>query len=190
MARQKKSNDVNVKTFKGNTAGGGSATNKTGLTFEEVIENDFQKKLKDSGYVENGNDILKNGRVCATRYKKHDLYKILCEGNGINWEDMISGKKLPDDAIFVNETKTLHIIEKKYQKSSGSNDEKLESPHFKIRQYNKLLKPLNIKIKYCYVLSDWFRLEKNRKYKDVYDYHKELGVKHFFNELPLSYLGL
>ena len=188
MVRNKNSKDV--KEFTGNTAGGGSATNKTGLTFEEVIEIDFQKKLKDSGYVEDGNDILKNGRVCATRYKKHDLYKILCEGNGINWEDMISGKKLPDDAIFMHETKTLHIIEKKYQKSSGSNDEKLESPHFKIRQYNKLLKPLNIKIKYCYVLSDWFRLENNRKYKDVFDYHEELGVKHFFNELPLDYLGL
>lgn len=97
---------------------------------------------------------------------------------------------LPDDAIFVHETNTLYIVEKKYQKRSGSNDEKLQTPPYKIRQYKKLLEGTDITVKYCYVLSDWFRVENNREYRDVLEYLEEIGVPYFYNELPLYHIGL
>ena len=181
---------MNKMDFKRNTAGGGSATNESGLTYEQFIENKFISELETAGCAIDGNKIIKDGRVYATRYKKHDLYNQLCKDNGIDWKDKISGQKLPDDAIFVHDTNTLYIIEKKYQNGYGSNDEKIECPLFKIRQYKKLLKDLNIKVEYKYVLSDWFMVENNPKYRDVFEYHSEIGVEHFFNELPISVIGL
>ena len=191
MARQKKSNDVNVKTFTGNTAGGGSATNEAGLTFEEYIDNVFSNQISKSENISiDGNKIIKDGKVYASRYPKHKLYNMLCVELGIKWKEIFSRKLLPDDAILVHETNTIYIVEKKYQKSSGSNDEKLQTPPYKIRQYNRLFKGTGIKVDYCYVLSDWFKLENNPSYEDVLDYLDELNVPFYYNELPLSHIGL
>ena len=178
------------KKFKGNTAGGGKKTNETGLTFEQFVENKFIRDLEDAGYVVLGNNIIKDGRVYASRYSKHKLYTQLCKENGINWKDKISGQKFPDDAILVHESNTLYIIEKKYQETSGSKDEVIECPLFKIEVYTELLKDLNIKVEYKYVLCDWFRVENNIKYRDVYRFHEKIGIEHFFNELPISAIGL
>ena len=180
-----------VENFNGNTAGGGSETNKTGLTFEKYIDHVFSNQINESNNVSlNGINIIKDGNVYATRYPKHNLYNNLCKGFGIRWQDRLSKKLLPDDAIFVHETNTLYIVEKKYQKSSGSNDEKLQTPPYKIRQYNKLLKGTDIKVKYCYVLSDWFKVENHKEYRDVLEYLEEIGVPYFYNELPLHHIGL
>lgn len=123
----------NSKTFKGNTAGGGSATNKSGLTFEEYIDNVFSNQINKSENISiDRNNIIKDGKVYATRYPKWDLYNRLCVELGIKWEDIFSKKLLPDDAILVHETNTIYIVEKKYQNSSGSNDEKLQTPHTKL----------------------------------------------------------
>ena len=187
MARKKSE----IKTFEANTAGGGSATNATGLTFEEYIDHVFSNQINESDNVSlDGSNIIKDGNVYATRYPKHDLYNRLCKGFGIRWQDRLSKKLLPDDAIFVHETNTLYIVEKKYQKSSGSNDEKLQTPPYKIRQYKKLLEGTDITVKFCYVLSDWFKVENNKEYRDVLEYLEEIGVPYFYNELPLYHIGL
>jgi hypothetical protein len=192
MARQqKKSNDVNVKTFTGNTAGGGSATNKTGLTFEEYIDNVFSNQISKSENISiDGNKIIKDGKVYASRYSKHKLYNMLCVELGIKWKDIFSKKLLPDDAILVHETNTIYIVEKKYQKSSGSNDEKIQTAPYKIRQYNRLFKGTGIKVDFCYVLSDWFKLENNPSYEDMLTYLDDNKVKYYYNELPLNHIGL
>ena len=180
-----------VDNFTGNTAGGGSGTNKTGLTFENYTNGVFSNQIDASDDIStDGYDIIKDGKVYATRYPKHEIYRRLCVELGIKWQERLSKRLLPDDAIFVHETKTLYIVEKKYQKSSGSNDEKLQTPPYKIRQYNKLLKGTDITVKYCYVLSDWFRVENNKEYKDVLEYLDEIGVPYFYNELPLRHIGL
>ena len=69
----------------------------------------------------------------------------------------------------------------------GSVDEKLQTCDFKNQQYNKLLSPLGISVKYTYVLSNWFQKE---EYKNVLEYIKSVGCHYFFEELPLSFLGL
>ena len=83
--------------------------------------------------------------------------------------------------------KTLFIVETKFQTVAGSVDEKLQTCDFKLRQYKKMFEPIGLNVKYVYVLNDWF---KKKEYADVLAYIKSVDCDYFFNELPLSYLGL
>lgn len=166
--------------------GKGGAKTLTGLRFEERV--DLHKVIETvKGYSIKGNDVFFSGKKVAEIYRKHDLYKKLLEPNKIDYSKLISKKLLPDDAIFVLANKTLFIIEIKFQNVAGSVDEKLQTCDFKNKQYNKLLKPLGITVKYVYVLNDWF---KKPEYKDVLDYVSAVHCHYFFNEIPLEFLGL
>lgn len=170
-----------------NVVGGGARTNLNGLYFEQTTElkdiflsHPEFKVIADNVYDKN--DIL-----VATLFQKHSLYKKFLEIKGIDYKKYISKKLLPDDAILIHSTSTLYIIEKKFQNSAGSVDEKLQTCDFKKKQYTKLLAPLEIKVEYCYFLSDWFLKE---EYNDVKQYINDVGCHYFFNNIPLSFLGL
>ncbi len=171
-----------------NLVGGGAKTNINGLHFEQSTElkdiflshPDFE--VKDDDIYTKGSNIK-----VATLYQKYSLYKKLLVANKIDYKQYISKKLLPDDAILIYSTSTLYIIEKKFQHGAGSVDEKLQTCDFKKKQYTKLLSPLNIKIEYCYFLSDWFRRE---EYNDVKEYITDVGCYYFFDNIPLSFLNL
>ena len=127
------------------------------------------------------------GEKVAEFYGKNKLYKNLLEANKIDYSIIISKKLLPDEAILILAGKTLYIIEIKFREVAGSVDEKLQTCDFKNRQYKKLLAPLGIKVKYVYILNDWFR---KPEYKDVLTYVESVGCHYFFHELPLDFLGL
>ena len=80
-------------------------------------------------------------------------------------------------------TKTAFIIEKKFQSSSGSVDEKLPSCHFKKREYEKLFFPLGYPVVFIYVFNDWFQ---HSMYRDTLQYIEDMGCYYFFNEIPLT----
>lgn len=165
--------------------GRGGANTITGLNFEK--ERDILSLLKSKkGYKIKGNIIFYNNEEVAHSYKKNALYKFL-ESKKINYRRIISKKLLPDEAIYVIINNTLFIIEVKFQKVSGSVDEKLQTCDFKRKQYAKLMAPLNIEVEYIYILSDWFR---NPVYKDVLDYIISVGCQYYFDYLPLQKLGL
>jgi len=166
--------------------GKGGAKTLTGLKFESRV--DLHKVIElIKGYSVKGNEVFFGDQKVAEIYRKHDLYKKLLAPNKIDHSAIISKKLLPDDAIFVLKSKTLFIIEIKFQEVAGSVDEKLQTCDFKNKQYTKLLTPLGIKVKYTYVLNDWF---KKPEYKDVLDFVHSVGCYYFFNELPLEFLGL
>lgn len=169
-----------------NTVGGGAQTNANGLHFEQTSE---LRDLFDNRdhFTIVGDNIFKDGNLVATLYQKHGLYKNLLVPNGIDYKQYISKKLLPDDAIFVHGSRTLFIIEKKFQSSAGSVDEKLQTCDFKKKQYTKLLDPLGIRVEYCYFLCDWFLQD---EYNDVKQYIEDVGCRYFFDEIPLDYLGL
>ena len=75
----------------------------------------------------------------------------------------------------------------KFQGVAGSVDEKLQTCDFKVKQYRKLMAPLNIEVEYIYILNDWF---KKHQYKDTLDYVIAVGCQYYFNYLPLQKLGL
>ena len=98
-----------------------------------------------------------------------------------------SKKWLPDEAFLNEYTRTVYIIEKKYQQTSGSVDEKLPNCDFKKKEYEKLFNPLNIKVRYIYIFNNWFN---HPQYKDVLEYIIDVGCEYYFNEIPFESLGL
>ena len=167
---------------KGGIGGGRTIT---GLAFEQRVDL-LRRFAKLPGYEVIGDRIFYLGNEVARSFQKHDLYLFLVE-NGINYRDYLSKKLLPDDAIFVYETKTVYIVEMKFQMTSGSVDEKLQTCDFKKKQYVKLLSPLGIFVEYIYVLNDWFE---HPSYRDVKDYILSVGCKYYIEHLPLAELSL
>jgi hypothetical protein len=164
----------------------GGANTKSGLHFEGKV--DFLEVLKTvPGYeVKADGSILFKEKQVAVNLRKNALYKFL-EQKGIDHKSILSKKLLPDDAIFVPRTNTFYVIEIKFQNVAGSVDEKLQTCHFKKRQYEKLLNSLGVQVEYIYILSDWFKAP---AYKDVLAYIKEVDCDYEFGEITLGRLGL
>ncbi|MBI2044881.1 hypothetical protein HYT23_02390 [Candidatus Pacearchaeota archaeon] len=166
--------------------GKGGARTLTGLNFERKA--DLKQKFEQiKDYGVKGDDLFYRGRIIASFYGKYELYNKLLLKYNIRWEDKISKRWLPDEAILVLTNNTLFIIEMKFQKVGGSVDEKLQTCDFKKKTYQKLLSGTGIKVEYCYILSKWFM---QKQYKDTLDYIEFVGCKFFFERLPLRYLGL
>lgn len=172
---------------------GGVGGNKTltGLNFEKQV--DLLKLLsRVPGYnLKKSNDnagvnVFFNGTLVAKCFRKHEFYKFL-EENNVEWKNIVSKKYLPDDSILVIVRETLFIIEVKFQQVGGSTDEKLQTCDFKRKLFQKLVKPLGLKVEYVYVLNDWF---KKPVYKDTLEYIESVNCHYKFNELPLAWLGL
>lgn len=169
-----------------NKHGGGSKTNINGLYFEQTTS--LNDALINKGYtIEEGFNVYKDNKMIGISAPKNNLYKKILEPKGINFENIISKKLLPDDAFYNINNNTVYILEKKFQNVDGSVDEKLQTCGFKKGQYEKLFSPINIKVEYIYILNDWF---KQYKYHDVLDYIKSQGCHYYFNEVPLDLLNL
>lgn len=165
--------------------GKGGGNTKTGLVFEgktdltTFLSGQKNYKVKESNvYYEN--------ELVARVFKKYSFYKFL-EDEGVNWKSIVSKRLLPDDSIYVIINNTMFIIECKFQQSTGSVDEKLQTCDFKKRQYQKLLSQLNMEVEYIYLLSEWF---KKPEYKDVLDYIISVRCSYYFEYIPLQKLGL
>lgn len=168
-----------------NTHGGGAKTNEVGLKFEQ--DTSLVSALRSAGYtIENGM-VFSQAKKVAQIASKNDLYKKLLEPQGINYKEIISKKLLPDDALYVFDTNTVYIIEKKFQHKAGSVDEKLQTCAFKKKQYQRLFQSLGIAVKYLYICNDWFKRD---EYRDVREYIEEVGCHIFFNAIPIDFLEL
>jgi hypothetical protein len=163
--------------------GGGNTI--TGLNFEKE-RNILSILDKAQGYSVKGNIIYYIDKEVARSYKKQGLYKFL-QSKKVDWRKYVSKRLLPDEALYVIVNNTLFIIEMKFQKVSGSVDEKLQTCDFKKKQYRKLMALLNIEVEYIYILNNWF---KKLAYKDTLDYIISVGCQYYFNYLPLQKLGL
>ncbi len=173
------------------TGGGGGNLTLTGLRFEREV--DFHELLRAIPgyklrkiYGKAGLGVYFEGGLVARCFRKHEFYDFLHE-EGVDWKAIISRKLLPDDALLVIVRETLFIIEVKYQQVPGSVDEKIQTADFKRKQYQKLVRPLGLKVEYVYVLSEWF---KKPEYMDVLEYICSVNCHYKFNELPLAWLGL
>jgi hypothetical protein len=137
-----------------NTVGGGANTNRNGLEFERgtslrdaFIEHPrYEVKSDNSVFDKETQQAV--GRI----YNNFtDFYANLVKARGVNYRDLLSKQLRPDDCILIGDT--VYIIEKKFQNSAGSVDEKLQTCHFKKRQYSRLLASLDLKVEYYYLLS-------------------------------------
>lgn len=171
---------------KANTHGGGAKTNENGLLFEQSTS--LVDSLINADFTVKNDEVFSDGKLLGYTYNKFKFYKHFLSKKGINYKDYNSKRWLPDD-VFINEiNKTVYIIEKKFQNSSGSVDEKLATFKFKTYEYEKLLNPIGYKIQYIYLLSsNWF---KQKKYDDYFTYMELHNCPYYFDELPLSAIGL
>ena len=155
------------------TGAGGANTNKNGLPYEKLT--DLQDKYK---YYD-----LKNNEVIFEGYdrkfiktSKGVLHKYMKQIGQMNQDILPApGCKEPDEAYIDLENKIAYIIEKKFQQTSGSVDEKLQTGRFKKLQYKTLFSEFTIYYIYC--LSDWFKKE---DYKSTINYLKEDGIPIFW----------
>jgi hypothetical protein len=165
---------------------GGAKTNKYGLAFENRVDLRIAfSKIK--GYTVKDNGLYFKDNLVGKFYKKYGLYTGLLREKGVEVEKILSKKLLPDETLLVLKEKVLFVVEMKFQRVSGSVDEKLQTCDFKLHQYKRLFENTDIKVKYIYVLNDWF---KKPEYRDTLDYIKSVGCDYYFEELPFSVLGL
>lgn len=160
---------------------------KTGLIFEGKTDLATFLSKQDGHCVKNDEEVYYHGELVARVFKKHKFYSVFLKELGINWEQYISKKLLPDDSIYVILNNILFIIECKHQEVAGSVDEKLQTCDFKKKQYQKLMSKANIDVEYIYLLDNWFR---DPRYKDVLDYIHSVGCDYYFEYIPLARLGL
>lgn len=136
------------------TGAGGSNTNKNGLPYEALTD------LKSEYTVISSDDKhSKNIKFCATGItfkmtKQSRLFK--CMDKHVD-KQVVKGHgcKNPDECYIDEASKTIFILEKKFQQVSGSVCEKIQTSDFKIWQYNRTFP--EYKIVYLYCLSDWFK---------------------------------
>ena len=169
-----------------NTHGGGAQTNINGLKFER--ETSFEKALANAGYFVEDCKIYKDGMCIGMSVPKKKLYKNFLKPMGIDYTEYNSKAWEPDECFINSLNRTAYIIEKKFQKVSGSVDEKLAVCDFKRWEYAKLFNSLGYEVKFLYVLNDWFK--DNNRYDDMRKYIEDTGCYYFYNEIPMNFLQL
>jgi hypothetical protein len=136
------------------TGAGGSNTNKNGLSYEELTD------IKEKCNVKR--EIDKNTKIVT--FDEDDREFVITKQNGFNTymstkirKDIkaLHGAKRPDEVIIDEKNKTIFILEKKFQQSSGSKCECIQAYFPKIRNYQKRIP--DYKIVYVYCLSEWFK---------------------------------
>ena len=176
---------------------GGANTNRTGLAFErkvsiiDIFSNIDGYEVEIAPLIENkqvGSLLKFENQLVARIFEKHNFYNFLELEHNKKKKKYLSKRLLPDTALLIIVRDTLFIIEIKYQEVAGSVDEKLQTCDFKRKQYQKLVKSLNYKVEFVYVLNkDWFG---KSEYKDVLEYICSMNCHYVFDEIPLKWLGL
>ena len=169
-----------------NIYGGGNQTNVNGLEFER--DTSLDEALANEGYRVVDCDVYdSDNNLIGLSIPKNNLYKNFLEKEKIDYKKYNSKKWLPDEAFLNYKTKTIYIIEKKYQACPGSVDEKLPNCDFKKKEYEKLFNPIGLRVNYIYVFNDWFKQD---VYRDVLKYILDVGCEYYYNEIPFDALGL
>ena len=137
------------------TGAGGATTNTNGLKYEDVTDVSTEYNIiretalfKEIQFNSSDKKFI-SGRKAA-------LFKYMAENGKMDTSIQVAhGCKQPDQ-WFINEPdKQLFIIETKFQQKPGSVCEKIQTPHFKVWQYNRRFPSYDIVYIYC--LSDWFK---------------------------------
>ena len=140
---------------------GGEKTNKWGKVFE-----------KETSDFEDGEIISINGFD----------YVYIDQGKAIAYLEQFKGEKeyvknLKPDGMFRRLCDNyIHIIEKKHQLGSGTNDEKIGLGAHKLKQYSKRYP--NADFRFSYMLNECFW--NSLRYEDTYEIMSEEGIGFFF----------
>lgn len=135
------------------TGAGGSNTNKTGLPYEQLTD------LNGHFIVHHTNKFsesisFNNTERKFIRTKQNNFFKYMV--NYINkCVNKAHGCKNPDECYVDEVNKKIFILEKKFQQTSGSVCEKIQTSDFKKWQYSRTFPGFDVIYIYC--LSEWFK---------------------------------
>lgn len=159
------------------TGAGGANTNLNGLSYEDKTNlEELFSELKCDKKSKIRNIKFNNYQNELVNVNKSNLYKFMEKiGEKNDKLQPAAGCKEPDEAYIDINKKMVFIIEKKFQQTSGSVDEKIQTGPFKKIHYSKQFP--NYKVNYIYCLSDWFKRD---EYTSVLDYLKENNIPVFW----------
>jgi hypothetical protein len=134
---------------------GGALTTTHGFNYEELTN--------FTNFIKYDNKIIfgKGKNDFYEEYKIDDIIYLRMVKNGLKQylklvrNQLCEKYLLPDECFICQATKTIFILEKKFQQCSGSVDEKIQTAIFKYEYYMEQYPTYTIK--YAYVLSDWFK---------------------------------
>jgi len=153
------------------TGAGGSKTNKNGLSYESLTNLNTEYKILYTNMHCNTITFHQDINRKFIETKKANLFKYM--DKYIDKKiPKASGCKQPDECFIDEDRKNIFIIETKFQQTTGSVCEKIQTPDFKVWQYSRTFP--SFKIIYIYCLSDWFK--KNCKASIEYLNYKHIQV--------------
>ena len=154
-------------TNKGSGAGG-SNTNKNGLPYEKITDLQTEYNIIET---HNNHNIIQFGQN-NLKFKVTKQSGLFQSMKYVIDKDIkkAHGCKNPDECFIYENKKIIFILEKKFQQTSGSVCEKIQTSDFKLWQYDRTFP--DYKIVYMYCLSDWFKINCNAEleyleYKNV-----------------------
>ena len=136
------------------TGAGGANTNKNGLPYEELtdLHSEFTIHTKNKNSFTISFNCKPEMQLIYTKQSR--LFK--CMKDAVDTSvNKAHGCKNPDECYIDKTSKTIIIIEKKFQQVGGSVCEKIQTPDFKVWQYERTFP--DYKIIYIYCLSSWFK---------------------------------
>ena len=136
------------------TGAGGSNTNKNGLSYEDLTNLNTEYNILSNNKTHSIIQFYKNNQRTFTLTHKTHLYKYM-EKNTETTTPKAHGCKYPDECYIDEISKMIFIIEKKFQQVPGSVCEKIQTPHFKLWQYNRTFPKYHTVYIYC--LTEWFK---------------------------------
>lgn len=170
-------NETPIVIINKGTGAGGANTNKNGLSYEEKtnLETLYSECTENK---KNKSKIIKfigyeNELINANKSMLHKYMENLGEKHPSL--QSAAGCKEPDEAYIDLARKYIFVIEKKFQQTPGSVDEKIQTAAFKKYHYSNLFP--NFKIHYIYCLSDWFKRD---EYKSVLEYLSNINIPVFW----------
>jgi hypothetical protein len=141
------------------TGAGGSNTNTNGKPYEEKTDLFDQITILEevkSNSKKSHSLIHFNNKVSEIFMKTDQSAFFRCMNHAADPDvDKAHGCKNPDECYIHEKSKTIIIIEKKFQQTGGSVCEKIQTSDFKKWQYMRTFPDYNIVYIYC--LSSWFK---------------------------------
>jgi hypothetical protein len=178
---------------------GGANTAKSGSDFEDVLYAELARDLELNGFKEV--DILRGPTSAKyVRYShsqrgelevffKASVHKLFFEPRGIKSSNFFSARLEPDTAIYSSKTKTLTIIEKKQQNTTGSVAEKLQTCDYKMHYYTTLCNEIDVKVDLIWQLGPYFEKQQSGL-RSVFEYMNSKGSRYYFGHVPVTELRI
>lgn len=178
---------------------GGAKTSKSGSDFEnstyETLLNDLIAKGYSVKEIVNGTTSPRTITLVSEDFNKVEFYfkaaihKNFFEPRGILTSEYFTARLEPDTAIYSEKTKTLTIIEKKQQTTTGSVAEKLQTCDYKMMYYKTLCAPLKVKVDLIWQLGEYFK-QQEKGLGSVFEYMKSKGSSYYFHKVPVEALKI